>query len=136
MKSRTIESFRSEMQQSILNFYRARGLAGRELHSFSKSLQKITDELRSAGVAKDPIKKRLLEEQAPLLQFPAPFSTKPVEDNTFIILKQSGFTQKEASLSPESRVKFVEELLVQFYQAMIGGTIASEGHYAGLGTRL
>jgi len=136
MKSRDIQGFRKEMRQSIQAFYQRRGLSGGNLYAFSQKLQNITNKLRSGGKTKDEVKKALLQEQADLLKFPHLFSLDPIDDGSFIVLKQGELTETEASLSLEKRSKIINELLTSAYKAIINGVVASEGHYAGLGTRL
>lgn len=136
MMARTIDGFRREMGRSILNFYARRGLAGKDLHAFAQRLQGQVAQLRGQGVNKDDIKSALAGEQAGLMEFPLPFNPQPLRDESFLVVKQGGLIEREASLSPERRIEYVSKLLNGVYSALVNGTIASEGHYAGLGTRL
>ncbi|MFA5113464.1 MAG: hypothetical protein WC529_04100 [Candidatus Margulisiibacteriota bacterium] len=134
--ARTIEGFRREMSRSILNFYARRGLSGPDLFIFARKLQDQVTQLRGQNASKDDIKKALAGQQAGLMEFPRPFNPQPLQDESFLVVKKGGLIEREASLSPERRIKYVSELLGGVYTALVNGTIASEGHYAGLGTRL
>ena len=136
LKAKSIPEFREAMQASVKCWYAKRGLAGKRLYEKTIEIKTLAEKRIGEGFSRDQIKSAVQKEQADLLKYPCQISTIPLEDNTFCRLRSSGLSQDVSALSLEQRNAQVHKLLSSAYLAHIKGLIMSEGHYAGLGTRL
>ena len=134
MTATDIPGFRKQMMESISSFYARRGLEGSNLYRFSLKLQKQANLMHGNKASKADIKVALAKMQAGLLRFPHTFLTTPRRDKSFMTLHMSG---NEVEIrNSDGTVAMGRELVPDAKRLLLNGSVANEGHYAGMGTRL
>jgi hypothetical protein len=140
---KSIEDFRRLMLDSTRNYFTNRGYSGLQLRDYCKGLAEEAAQHRILGATDGELKQRLAVLQSPTLRFLPKFasihnefSMDPTNDGSFVRLQPNGLPVDTTGMTLNSRSLVTQSYEENGSHLVIQGRLISEGHYAGLGTRL